>query len=96
MNKKDAYTEFPDAYLDETETYLLHVRDYWNAASNWQNASNREDLFTKFTGIDPNWVSGNDLSYMQVTPEIFRRIMMLLGPHHHAIIKAYLARQEAS
>lgn len=79
--------------LPEGYQWLL-VRDYWTAACNWQDVSNDEDVFTELMdGLTPYTIGGRNMTYVEATDKAIKNVGWLIGPHHRALIKVYLARR---
>jgi hypothetical protein len=70
--------------------YWLNKREFHTACERWQEVSGDQKAFERFVGLTVGEVVRTGSRYAEVTPEVTRKIQMILGPHYVAIIKAYL------
>jgi hypothetical protein len=73
-------------------TYISKV-DFHEACVRWQMACQHKDtqkLFEKYIGITMQRASEGDNQYLLVLKKDRERLELLLGPYHHAIIKAWV------
>jgi hypothetical protein len=65
---------------------------------NWRNVTHGNySQYSQFiifleAGSKPVWTASSSADWLN--PEVLRRVEMLCGPHHRAIIKAYYAKQQ--
>ena len=68
---------------------------YWIALSNWHNIADGKAFIT-YIGISSAEVAVHDSrQYLMVTKEQARKLELLTGPHHQAIIKMILIQRKS-
>ena len=79
-----------------TMTYITKV-NFLKALENWQKIVERPDhqeLFEELTGVKIWRGSKGENQFLMISVESYKKLHNMLGPHHHVLISAHIARLE--
>lgn len=82
-------------YKNIGEMIFISKADFNEACQRWQKACQRTDtqaLFEKYLGMTVAYASRGDNQFLFAHKRSEERLQLLLGPHHHAIIKTWVIK----